>query len=126
MRRRGQRVTPKRFGDTPLSVYEGRDLRGELLERGWLLFFPVHEPLATETALCIDGERRDSGEFNIGVADEYGFLVEVGGDRITLHPALYDGSSRTIPALDLQGRCGTVIEDMMERFGRRFVRASEP
>jgi hypothetical protein len=114
----------KRHGDTPLSLYEGRDLRGELLERGWLLFFPLHEPLATETALCIDGTRRRSEEFDIGVTDGYGFLVEVSEGQISLHPALYDHSSGAVPRLELQGRC-SCLEEMMSRFGRRFVRATD-
>ena len=60
-----------------MPIYEDRDLISELTERGWLLFFQLHEPLADDTALCIDGTRVASDEFDIGVADGYGFLVEV-------------------------------------------------
>jgi hypothetical protein len=111
----------RRHGDTPVSLFEDRDLTGELMDRGWLLFFPMHEPLATETAQCVDGLRRNCEEFDIGVTDSYGFLVEVGEGRISLHPALYDGS-RAVPRLDLQGRCG-VLDEAMEGFARRFVRS---
>jgi hypothetical protein len=116
-------VVQLRHGDTPVPVYEDRDLSDELLYRGWLLFFPMHESLAGEEALCIDGVRRDIGEFDIGVADNYGFLVEVRDGKISLHPALYDGSGN-VPRLDLQGRC-SVLDEAMERFARSFVSGGE-
>jgi hypothetical protein len=114
----------QRHGETPMVLFEERDLLGEILDREWLLFFAMHEPLAGETALCIDGVRRKSADFDIGVSDNYGFLVEVEDYLISLHPALYDGTSGTVPTLDLQGRC-SVLDDCMEDFARRFVRIEE-
>ena len=80
----------ERFGDVPMPVDEDRDLISELTERGWLLFFQLHEPVADNTALCIDGSRVASDGFDIGVADGYGFLVEVRDGTVNLHPALYE------------------------------------
>jgi hypothetical protein len=110
----------QRHGDTPMVLLEDRDLLGELLDQGWLLFFAMHEPLAAQTALCIDGVRRACAEFDIGVSDSYGFLVEVEDYLISLHPALYDHSSREVPTLDLQGRC-SVLDGCMDRFVRGFI-----
>jgi hypothetical protein len=115
-------VIQRKHGDIPLPVYEDRDLADELLYRGWLLFFPVHEPLVTETALCIDGVRRNSRDFDSGVAGEYGFVVEVREGVVSLHPALYDGSGN-VPSLDLQGRCG-LLDECMDKFVRRFIMPS--
>lgn len=108
------------FGDPPVPFYEDRDLRAELLERRWLLFFQMHEPLADETALCIDGTRVSSENFDIGVADGYGFLVEVRDDIVNLHPALYGGSSGPIPSVDLQAHC-SVLDDKMKRFAESCI-----
>jgi hypothetical protein len=76
----------------------------QLTERGWLLFFQLHEPLADDTALCIDGSREPSDKFDIGVADGYGFLVEVRDGQVNLHPALYNGSG-PMPSIDHQAHC---------------------
>lgn len=111
----------RRHGDIPEPLYEDRDLAGELLERGWLLFFPMHEPLMGETARCIDGVERDVDEFEVGSADQYGWVVEVSDGQVQLHPALYEGGSGPTPSLDLQGRCG-VLDDCMEGFARRFLK----
>jgi hypothetical protein len=111
----------EKFDDTPAPFDEDRDLVEELVERGWKLFFQMHEPLADDRALCIDGKRRDADKFDIGVADGYGFLVEVHDGQISLHPALYDGSSGPFPTVDLQGRC-SVLDECMEKFARRFVK----
>ena len=111
----------KRFGDVPMPLYEDRDLFAELTELGWLLFFQVHEPLADDTALCIDGSREPSDNFDIGVADGYGFLVEVRDGQVHLHPALYDGSSGPMPSIDLQAHC-SVLDEKMKAFARRFIR----
>lgn len=110
----------RRHGDTPETLYEDRDLNDELLYRRWLLFFPMHEPPAADSILCIDGIRRGQEELDIGVADNYGFLLEVQDDEISLHPALYDGLSGTIPTLNLQGRC-SVLDRPMEEFAQKFV-----
>lgn len=111
----------ERFGDPPVPVDGDRDLRKELLDHGWLLFFQMHEPLADDTALCIDGTRVSSDKFDIGVADGYGFLVEIRDDVVSLHPALYDGSSGPIPSLDLQAHC-SVLEEKMKRFAESCIR----
>jgi hypothetical protein len=109
-----------RFGDVPMPRNEDRDLLSELTELGWLLFFQLHEPLADDTALCIDGSRESSDSFDIGVADGYGFLVEVRDGQVQLHPALCDGSSGPVPSLDLQAHC-SVMDAKMKGFARRFV-----
>ncbi len=111
----------QRFGDTPMPLYEERNLQEELVDRGWLLFFQMHEPLVEETVLCIDGTRLPSEAFDIGDADGYGFLVEVHENQISLHPALYDGSSGPVPTLDLQAHC-SVLDQPMERFARQWIR----
>ena len=110
----------ERFVDVPLPVYEDRDLISELTERGWLLFFQLHEPLVDDTVLCIDGSREPSDDFDIDVADGYGFLVEVRSGIVTLHPAFYDGSSGPIPSLELQAHCN-VMDAKMTAFARRFI-----
>ena len=53
----GAVLVVERFGDVPMLVDEDRNLILELTERGWLLFFQLHEPFADDTALCIDGSR---------------------------------------------------------------------
>lgn len=110
----------ERFGDVPMPLYEDRDLVSELTERRWLLFFQLHEPLADDTALCIDGKREQADDFDIGVADGYGFLVEVADGNVNLHPALYDGSSGPMPSIDLQAHC-SVMDEKMKAFAQRFM-----
>ena len=80
----------------------------------------MHEPTADERFLYIDSKKRDSDDLDINLEDEYGFLVEV--DKIRLHPALYDGSSRSIPQLNLQGTC-SVLEGPMMEFINTFIPA---
>lgn len=109
------------FGSTPTPLYEDHDLVEELTEKGWKLFFQMHQPLAQDRAICIDGNRREADAFDIGVADGYGFLVEVHDGQISLHPALYDGSSGPFPTIDLQGHC-SVLDGCMENFAQQFVR----
>ena len=111
----------QRFGEPPVPLYEDRDLKTELLERGWLLFFQMHEPLADDTVLCIDGSQEDADDFDIGVADGYGFLVEVRDGQVNLYPALYDGTSRSEPSLDLQAHC-SVMDEKMKAFAASCVR----
>jgi hypothetical protein len=83
----------------------------------------MHEPNADDRALCIDGKRRDTDEFDINLDDAYGFLVEVhDDDQISLHPALYESGYGPFPTITLQGRCG-VLDACMTAFARRFVRA---
>ncbi len=111
----------ERFGDVPMLVDEDRDLTSEMTERGWLLFFQLHEPLVDDTALCIDGSRVASDELDIGVADGYGFLVEVRDGTVNLHAALYDGSSGPMPSIALQAHC-SVMDEKMKAFAQRFIR----
>ena len=111
----------EKFDYPPVTVFEGRELVEELVARGWKLFFPTHEPAAAERPLCIDGKRRKADDFELGEADNYGFLVEVHGDHISLHPALYESGGGPFPAITLQGRCG-VLDACMTAFARRFVR----
>ncbi len=113
-------MVSQRFGDVPMPIREGRDPLTELTELGWLLFFQMHEPLSDDTALCIDGSRESSDNLDIGVADGYGFLVEVRDGQVHLHPALYDGSSGPFPRLDLQSHC-SVLDEKMKAFARRFI-----
>jgi hypothetical protein len=87
-----------------------------------MVFVPGHEPPAGEAALVIDGSEVEAGRLDIGGSDLYGFLLEVHEDKLSLHPALYDGSSGPAPALDLQARCG-VLDDRMAAFARQFVTA---
>jgi hypothetical protein len=110
-----------RFDDTPTPFPQGESVTEALLEHGGKVFFPMHEPLADDRALCIDGARLFSEDFDIGVADAYGFLVEVHDGQVSLHPALYDGTSDPFPTIDLQGHCG-VLDECMERHARRFVK----
>jgi hypothetical protein len=119
-------VAMERFGDTPSScpleeaLSEEQSLVHCLLELGLKVFFMMHEPPADERFLCIDGKRRKSDDLDIGVDDGYGFLVEVDGDTISLHPALYDGSSGPVPRIDLQGTC-SILEEPMKAFVAKFV-----
>lgn len=85
------------------------------------IFFMLHEPAGDDRFLCIDGKQRDSEDLDINLKDGYGFLVEVDGENISLHPALYDGSSEDYPQLTLQGTC-SVVEKPMMKFLQRFVR----
>ena len=117
----GAVLIAERFGDVPMPLYEGRDLIEELTERGWLLFFQLHEPLADDTVLCIDGRHEPSDAFDIGVADGYGFLVEVRDGNVNLRPALYDGSSGPVPSIDLQAHC-SVMDEKMKESAQRFIR----
>jgi len=109
------------FDYPPVTLFEGRELVEELVDRGWKLFFPMHEPAAAERPLCIDGKRRRADDFALGEVDNYGFLVEVHGDHISLHPALYESGCGPSPTITLQGRCG-VLDDCMTAFAKRFVR----
>jgi hypothetical protein len=107
------------FGGTPMPFPPGRPPAEELLA-GSLLFFPMHEPLVADSALCCDGLRRDVEDFDIGDSDAYGLLVEVHDDKLSLHPTLLDGSSGRVPTLDLQGHC-SVLDEPLRRFATQFV-----
>ena len=109
-----------RFGDVPMPLCEDRDLVAELTELRWLLFFQLHEPLADDMVLCVDGSRESSDNFDIGVADGYGFLVEIRDGQVHLYPALYDGSSGPAPSLGLQAHCN-VIDEKMQAFAQQFM-----
>jgi hypothetical protein len=118
----------KTYGDTP-SHFLDDDPEDEelavvkaLTDGGLKVFFMLHEPSADDRFLCIDGKKRKSEDLDINLEDGYGFLVEVEGDKISLHPALYDGSSRSIPQLTLQGTC-SVLEGPMMEFVQKFIRS---
>jgi len=119
-------VGMRRHGDTPTHfLEEGTEdeeeaIREALTEAGMKVFFLMHEPAADDRFRCIDGKKRDSDDLDINLEDGYGFLVEVEGDKISLHPALYDGSSRSIPQLPLQGTC-SIIEGPMMEFVSQFM-----
>ena len=116
----GSVLVAKQFRDVPMPVDEDRDLVAELTERGCLLFLQLHEPVADDTVVCIDGTRVTSDAFDIGVADGYGFVVEVRDKTVNLHPALYDGSSGPMPSIDLQAQC-SVMDEKMKGFAQRFI-----
>lgn len=117
----------ERYGDAPSGFLseevedEEKAIWDALVEDGLKLFFMMHEPPADEQFLCIDGTKQKSDAIDIGVSDGYGFLVEVEGEKISLHPALYDGSSSPFPQLTLQGTC-SVLETPMMEFLNKFVR----
>lgn len=112
------------FEGIPMPKLVNRDLKRELVDDHKLLFFQMHEPVATDEVLCIDGSRQDGDAFDIGVSDGYGFLVEVDGDRISLHPALYDGSSdmspRLTPRIHLQAHCAA-LDEIMAKYAKQWA-----
>jgi hypothetical protein len=111
----------RRHGDTPRPMPGGVDPIKALLEQGNLVFVPVHEPAAADTVRLIDGSEVETERLDIGVADLYGFLLERHDGNLSLHPALYDGTSGPFPTLDLQGTC-SVLDEQVSRFSRQFLR----
>jgi hypothetical protein len=108
-----------RHGDVPMP-YGGNNLTGDLLAGRKMIFFPLHEPLAGEEALCVDSETRRCDTFDIGVSQTYGFLLEYHDGLLSLHPALYEDDG-PLPTLTVQGQCGG-LDDCLAVFARRFVR----
>ena len=112
----------RHFGDAPEAIHAERDLVGELVDMGWLLFFQVHEPLITAPGLCIDGSHVDPDCLVVGPADGFGFLVEVRDGMIHLHPAFYDGTANEDnPTIVLKDHCG-VLDETMQQFAMRFIK----
>ncbi|MDA0661012.1 MAG: hypothetical protein O3C60_19590 [Planctomycetota bacterium] len=109
------------FEDIPMPNHDGLDPVDLILNNNIMVFFQLHESLADEKSLCIDGKYRNADGFDIGVADGYGFLVALEDHKITLYSALYDGSSGPFPTITLQGTC-SVLEDCMVTFAKRFIR----
>ncbi|MEZ6141698.1 MAG: hypothetical protein R3B84_14090 [Zavarzinella sp.] len=109
------------FASIPMPNHDGLDLVYVILNKKMMVFFQLHEPLVDEKALCIDGERRKTDDFDIGLADGYGFLVELEDQHITLYPALYDGSSGPLPTITLQGTCA-LLEKWMVTYAERFIK----
>lgn len=113
----------ERMGDTPIPSEDERDLEADL-NAGMLIFFPFHEPVTDGVVKCLDGttleDDQDDPKIDIGVADSYGYLVEVNGGTLTFYPALYDGSSGPLPTVNVQHRCG-VFDDKMDRFLDRLT-----
>jgi len=118
----------QKYGDTPDNFLpddvddEQQAILGALVNEGTKVFFMMHEPPADDRFLCIDGKKRKSEDLDINLEDGYGFLLDVEGDKIGIHPALYDGSSRSTPQLTLQGTC-SILEEPMKAFLSKFVRA---
>lgn len=119
-------VGMEKHGDIPTNFLDdGEDdqekaVHAALTSYGAKVFFMLHEPAADDRFLCIDGKKRDSEDLDINLEDGYGFLVEVDGENISLHPALYDGTDDP-PQLTLQGTCSVLEKPMME-FVQQFVR----
>ena len=111
------------FGEPPTPSNEAKDLEAELIGQGMLVFFPFHEPITSDQVKCLDGGIyvEDESPLEIGEADAYGFLVQVSGGDIIVHPALHDGSSGPAPTLNIEHRCGALDERMNAYLGR-FVR----
>lgn len=109
------------FKSNPVPNDEGLDPIEVIKKKKHMVFFQMHEPVSDDKTLCIDGKRRDSDDFDIGLEDGYGFLVELEGKNISLHPALYDGSSNAIPSIELQGTC-SVLEECMKSFVQKFIK----
>jgi len=107
--------------DIPMPNHDGLDPVNLILKKETMVYFQMHEPLADDKALCIDGERRNADGFDIGVADGYGFLVALEGQNICLYPVLYDGSSDRLPTITLQGTC-SVLEKCMVTYAERFIK----
>lgn len=118
----------QKYGDTPDNFLpddvddEQQAIHDALVNEGTKVFFMMHEPPADDRFLCIDGKKRKSEDLDINLEDGYGFLLDVEGDKIGIHPALYDGSSRSTPQLTLQGTC-SILEEPMNKFLSKFVRA---
>ncbi len=118
----------KKYGDTPESFLpddvddEQQAILDCLMNGGTKVFFMMHEPAADDRFRAIDGKKRNSDDLDINLEDGYGFLVEIEGSTISLHPALYDGSSRSIPQLTLQGTC-SVMEEPMTEFVKKFTKS---
>ena len=51
------------------------------MENGRQVFIPFHEPITGDEVTCLDGsvyvDDEDDPKLDIGVADAYGYLVEV-------------------------------------------------
>ena len=115
----------RKYGEIPGNFLaeddtdEQRSIR-EALMKGLKVFFAMHEPAADDRFLCIDGKRRKTEDLDLNLEDSYGFLVEVDGDLISLHPALYDGTSGR-PSLTVQGTC-SVLEEPMNDFVGKWVK----
>lgn len=118
-------VGMEKHGDIPTNFLADVDedledaIHEALVSGGAKVFFMLHEPAADDRFLSIDAKKRDSEDLDINLEDGYGFLVEVDGENISLHPALYNGSDDP-PQLTLQGTC-SVLEEPMKAFVQRFV-----
>ena len=114
-----------KLGDTPMPSDEERDLAASLVENGRLVFFPFHEPITGDEVKCLDGsvvvDDADDPQLDIGVADSYGYLVEVRDRQITIRRALYDGSSGPVPTVEVVDG-GGVFDERMGVYLERFVR----
>ena len=96
---------------------EERDLEAELVDNGKLVLFPSHEPITGDELKRLDssmyGDDEDDPKLDIGVAEAYGYLVEVRDGQITIRGALYDGSSWPAPTLEVVDECRVFDEWMV-------------
>jgi hypothetical protein len=104
----------KEWGAPPMPGMNIQATLDEMVDDGLRVFLPVHFPTLDEPVLCIDLERRDPDDFDIGVSDSYGFVLELDGENVLLHPALYDGTSGPIPRIYLQATCSCMEEPMRQ------------
>lgn len=63
------------FSSPPYPNYDQLD-PVDLLDEGYLIFVPVHEPASGDCVKCIDGDVRSSDELDIDVGDSYGVLIK--------------------------------------------------
>ncbi len=103
------------WGSPPMPGHNSELTAREMIEQEMLVFLPMHRHDEDDTQRCIDGERRPSDDFDIGISDAYGFLLEANDEQILLHPALYDGTSNFLPRINLQATC-SCLEPAMRAF----------
>ena len=108
------------FDAVPMPNYDGIAPRSALVEDGTLVFLGLHQTPADDTTLCVDGTHEDSDNLDIGLGDVYGILVELRDGTLSIHPALYDGSSGPRPSVTIQGTC-SCMEKRIDKFVRRFA-----
>jgi hypothetical protein len=113
-----------RYGDTPLPMSEEVDPVKTLIGQLGMVFVPIHEPAATDKVKVIDGTEADASQLDIGVMDLYGLLLEAHEGEISVHPALYDGSSGPYPTATIQGTC-SLLDGVIAQFRRRFLRGGQ-
>ena len=137
----GAACVMERSGDTPVplsNIDTDEIVRGASPDRGpiqrmvldgqKLVFLDFHEAFADTNVRCLDGDTYDDDEapsdsdrLDIGVADSYGYVVEVRDGNVNLYSGLYDGSSGPFPTVELQHKNG-IFDQRMTTFAMGFVR----